>query len=151
MRRHHNFSAVVRISVVLSFLVAITGILDLTVTSAQKTQPGATSHTITSSYTGAAEVVSLPHVRSGDTVVTADQGPGDQPVPSRTEHCPTDPALSVACPDVLSPAVLDVSVPGFPARTFTADAAAQPVGALPEVPAAALRPVSLILLSISRV
>ncbi|MET3718888.1 MULTISPECIES: hypothetical protein [unclassified Arthrobacter] len=148
---HHDFSYLATITAVLSFLVAITGILDLPMTSAQETGPGATLHTITASYTEDSESVGILLIFSADTVVAADQDPGEQPVPSRTEHCPMNLGLSVACPDVLSPAVLASSLPGHPGSTPAADAAAQPGGALPEAPGAQLHPVSLIRLSISRV
>lgn len=151
MRRHHHFSYVATTTAVLSFLVAITGILDLPMTSAQETGPGATSHAITSSYTAGAEVVGLRHILSGDTALAEDKDSGEQPVPSRTEHCPMNLGLSVACPDVLSSVVLASAVPGPPGSTPAADAAAQPAGALPEAPGAPLHPVSLIRLSISRV
>ncbi|WP_146072511.1 hypothetical protein [Arthrobacter sp. 4R501] len=139
------------ITAVLSFLLAVTGILDLPMTSSPSTGPGTGSHTIASVRTEAAEVVSLRYTPSRDTVVAADNGPGNQPVPSRTGHCPMNLGLSVACPDVLSPAVLAASVPGSPGSTPAADTAARPTGALPEVPGAPLHPVSLIRLSISRV
>ncbi|MBE4720079.1 hypothetical protein [Pseudarthrobacter sp. AB1] len=151
MRQHQAFSNVATITAVLSFLLAVTGILDLPMTSSPATGPGAVSHTIASSRTEAAEGVSLRYILSGDTVVAANKAPGRQPVPSRTGHCPMNLGLSVACPDVLSSAVLAASVPGSPGSAPPADTAAQPAGALPEVPGAPLHPVSLIRLSISRV
>ena len=151
MRQHQAFSNVATIAAVLSFLLAVTGILDLPMTSSPATGPGAVSNTIASSRTEAAEVVSLRYTPSRDTVVAADKGLGKQPVPSRTGHCPMNLGLSVACPDVLSPAVLAASVPGSPGSTPAADTAAPKAVAPPEVPGAPLHPVSLIRLSISRV
>lgn len=151
MRQHQAFSNVATITAVFSFLVAVTGILDLPMTSSPATGPGAVSHTIASSRAEAAEGVSLRYVLARDTVVAADKGPGNQPVPSRTGHCPMNLGLSVSCPDVLSPAVLAASVPGSPGSIAADDTAAPKAGALPEVPGAPLHPVSLIRLSISRV
>lgn len=151
MRRHHNFSNLATITAVVSFLLAITGILDMPMTSAQETEPGGTSHSITASYTEDSESMGIRLVFSGDAVVAADQDPGEQTVPSRPEHCPMNLGLSVACPDVLSPAVAPSFVPGEPGSTSAAGAAAQPAGALPGVPGGPLHPVSLIRLSISRV
>lgn len=151
MRRHQELSYVAVITAVLSFLVAVTGILDLALTSAQETRPGAVSRTITSSYTAAAEVDGLRHTVSADTALAAENDPGEQPAPSRTEHCPMNLGLTVACPDVLSSAVLASSLPEHPGSTPVADPAAPQAGALPELPATPLHPVSLIRLSISRV
>ena len=151
MRWHHDFSNLATITTVLSFLLAVTGFLDLPITSAQENGPGGTSHSITASNTEDSESVGLRLVFSGDTVVAADQDQGQQPVPSPPDHCPMNLGLSVACPDVLSSAVHAASVPVAPGSTPAAVAAAQPAGALPEVPGAPLHPVSLIRLSISRV
>lgn len=149
-RRNHHFSRVGAVVAVLSFLVAITGILDLPMTSAKETPPGATSNSITSSDTDATDAVSLGRIFSGGTVVAADQDPGEQPFPARTEHCPMNLGLTVACPDVLSLAVFTASMPA-PPDCAAADAATQPAVALPGAPGAPLHPVSLIRLSISRV
>lgn len=151
MRRRRDFSHLAAIIAVLSFLLAITGILDLPMTSAQETGPGATSHTVTTSYAEDSGSVGIRLIFLVDTVQAGVQDPGDQPVPFRPDHCPLNLGLSVACPDVLSPAVLASSVPGSPDSTQAAGPAAQPAGALPEVAGAPLQPVSLIRLSISRV
>lgn len=151
MRWHHDISHFAPITLVLSFLLAITGILDLPMTSAQETGSVASSHSVTASRTEDSEDVGIQVIFSGETIVASDPDPGQQPVPSRPEHCPTHPGISVACPDVLSSAVHAVSVPVPPGSTSAADGAAQPPGALPEVPGAPLHPVSLIRLSISRV
>lgn len=149
-RRNHHFSCVGAVVAVLSFLVAITGILDLPMTSATETRPGAASNSITSSDTDATDAVSLGRILSGGTVVAADQDPAEQPVPARTEDCPMNLGLTVACPDVLSLAVLAASMPA-PPDCAAAGAAAPPAEALPRVPEAPLQPVSLVRLSISRV
>lgn len=139
------------ITAVLSFLLATTGILDRALTSGQETRPGAVSRTITSSYTAAAEVDGPRPAVSGDSAFSAEKDGTEQPVPSRTEHCPMDTGLAVACPDVLSSAVAAASVPVAPGSTPAVGAAAWPAGVLPEVAGAPLQPVLLIRLSISRV
>lgn len=151
MQWHHDFSKLATITAVLSFLLAITGILDLPMTSAQETGPGATSHSIALSDLEDSEFVDIGLALSADIAVVVDNDRVGQRVPSRNGHCPMNLGVSVACPDVLSPAVLAASVPGSPGSTTAAGTAAQPAGALPEVPGAPLHPVSLIRLSISRV
>lgn len=149
-RRNHHCSYLGAVILVLSFLVSITGLLDLPLASAKVTSPGVASNSISSSDTDATDVVSLRGILSGGTIVAADQDLGDQPVPARTEHCPMNVDLTVACPDVRSLAVLAASMPA-PPDCAAAGAAAQPAEALPGVPGAPLHPVSLIRLSISRV
>lgn len=148
MRWHHDFSNVAAITAVLVFLVAITGIPDRPMESTQETGASATSRTVTLSDPENSEFVSIRLVLSGDTAVVAENDGVRQPAPSRTEHCPMNLGLSVACPDVLSSAVAPSSVPGVRGSASAAGAAAQPAGALPGAP---LHPVSLIRLPISRV
>lgn len=162
MRWHHHFSHVAAFTAVLSFLVAITGILDLPMTSAQATLSGpitsaeetlsdAESNSITLSFPEATDVGNLRNIFSGDPLVATDSGPGDQPVPARTAHCPLNLGLTVVCPDVLSSAVLATSVPGPPDSIPSTEATRQPVGTPSEAPGTPLHAVSLIRLSISRV
>lgn len=152
MRRHQGVSSAAAITAVLSFLVAVTGILGPALTSTpQETSPGAVSLTIAPSYTAAANAVGIRPTVSGDTALAAVKSPGEHPVPPRPAHCPLNLGLTVACPDVLSSAVLASAVPAHPGSTPVADAAAPHARALPELPATPLYAVSLIRLSVSRV
>lgn len=151
MRWHERSSSLAAIIAVLSFLLAITGIPDLPTPSVQVTEPGAISHAIALSDLEDSGFVGIRLTPSAETVVAADNDQVGHRLPSRTEHCPMNLGLSVACPDVLSSAVAPSSVPGEPGSAYAGGTPAQPTGAIPEVPGAPLHPVSLIRLSISRV
>ncbi|MDO5864987.1 MULTISPECIES: hypothetical protein [Paenarthrobacter] len=150
MRLHERSSSLAAITAVLSFLLAITGFLDLPTTSAQVTGPGAISHAIALSGEDSDFVGNRP-APSAETGVAADSDQVGHPLPSRSKHCPLNLGLSVACPDVLSSAVAPSSVPEEPGSAYAGGTREQPAGAIPEVPGAPLHPVSLIRLSISRV
>lgn len=157
-RWHHHFFRLAAFTAVLSFLVAMTGVLDFPNTatpsgpmmSAQATLSGAESNSITLSYPEATDVGNLRNIFSGDTLAAKDSGPGDQPVPARTAHCPMNLGLTVVCPDVLSLAVPATSVPVPPDSIPSTEATRQPVGALSESLLTPVYAVSLTRLSISR-
>lgn len=151
MQLHERFFSLAAITAVLSFLLAITGVLDLPTKSAHVTEPGVISHAITLSDLGDSDFVGIRLALSAETVVAAENDRVGHRLPSSNKHCPMNLGLSVACPDVLSSAVAPSSVPGEPGSAYAGGTPAQPTGAIPEVPGAPLHPVSLIRLSISRV
>lgn len=158
-RWHHHFSELAASIAVLSFLVAMTGILDFPNTatlsgpmiSAQATLSGAESSSMILSYPESTDFGSLRTVLSSDPPAGKDSDPGDQSVPAHTAHCPMNLGLTVVCPDVLSSAVPATLVPEPADSIHSLEAPRQPARALSESLVTSFYPVSLTRLSISRV
>lgn len=95
-RWHHHFSQVVAFTAVLSFLVAVSGILDIPNTAtvsgstmyAQATPLGAEPNSIRFSYPESTDVGNLRSVLFSEPRVAKDSGLGDQSLPAHTAHCP---------------------------------------------------------------
>lgn len=151
-RWHHGYFSLATITAVLSLLLAVTGILNLSTTSVEETQRGTSWQTIALNALEGSNSEGTRVAPSAETAVAVvDNDLVGQGIPSGNGHCPMNLSLTVVCPDVLSSAVGPPFIPVAPGITFAANPAAQAAGPPVGDPRAPLQPVSLIRLSISRV